>query len=41
MWWQYRAFDQSEIIGNVLIKILGDDLRMVGRYGFGSVDVGI
>ena len=38
---QYRAFDQSEIIGNVLVKILGDDLRMAGRYGLRSVDVGI
>ena len=38
---QYRAFDQFEIIGNVLVKILGNDLRMVGRYGLGSVDVGI
>ena len=38
---QYRAFDQSEIIGNVLVKILGNDLRMVGRYGLGSIDVGI
>ena len=39
--WQYRAFDQSEIIGNVLVKILGNDLRMIGRYGLGSIDVGI
>ena len=39
--WQYRAFDQSKIIGNVLVKILCNDLQMIGRYGLGSVDVGI
>ena len=36
-----RAFDQPEIIGNVLVKILGNNLRVGGRYGFGSVDVGV
>ena len=41
MQWQYRTFDQSEIIGNVFVKILGDDLRMADRYSLRSVDVGI
>ena len=40
-WRQYRALNQSEIIGNVLVKILDNDLRVAGRYGFGSVDVGV
>ena len=38
-WWQYRAFYQPEIIGNVLVKILGNNLQVADRYGFGSVDV--
>ena len=29
------------MIGNVLVKILGNNLRVAGRYGFGSVDVGV
>ena len=36
-----RAFDQPKIIGNVLIKILGNNLRVASRYGFRSVHVGV
>ena len=36
-----HQFVLTETIGNVLVKILGNNLRVTGRYGLGSVDVGM
>ena len=37
----YGAFDQAKVIGNVLVKVFGNDFGMPGGYGFRSVDVRI